>query len=274
MILSTRCYLLAALELLLLFHVEKLAADTLRIETVKTGLICLQDFNDKEVSNSFLIQDFKNSILIDAGWSEKSQLPNEIAQLIDEATKVATHFHYDHIRKWHQMKNIKLSLKQAAYCVDSKCSPTRWATIKNVLPFKVSGEVVINAPVVSGGSRVISIECSGHSQTDLCFIDKKTRTLFIGDIFYEGPVFYFLPGGSFKKAKESIDRLLARNDWDNLAQAHGNCVISRDKLVQFAQDIKNIESGIIEWAWNTNFVLPLFDYKVRMGSILVRPIFR
>lgn len=253
---------------------EKLVAGTLHIEKMKNGLICLQDLNDKEASNSFLIQDANYSILVDAGWSKESQLPNEIAQQVEEATKVATHFHHDHIRKWQQMKNIKLSLNQATYCVDSNCNPSRWATVKSVFPFNVSGEVTLNAPVVPGEPRVISLECSGHSQTDLCFIDKKTRTLFIGDLFYEGSVFYFLPGGSFKKAKESIDRLLARSDWANLAQTHGSCMISRDKLVQFAEDLQNIENGSIDWSWNTKFILPLFDYKIRTGSILVRPIFR
>ena len=248
-------------------------ADTLHIQYLQPDLVCFRDSSSNEASNSFFIRDGSDSILVDAGWSENTQVPSELALSVDNSIKVATHFHSDHVSRWFQMENVFLSPKQAAYCSTSACNPSRWQTIKRVTPFKMSAELSVGTPVLQNSQRTYSVECDGHSQTDLCFIDKKTRTLFIGDLFYEGPVFYFLPGGSLKNARESIERLLARNDWDTIAQTHGSCQTPRSKLAEFSEDLKKIDSGNLGWKWTLNFVLPLIEYKVRSGSVVVRPLF-
>ncbi len=243
-------------------------SNSLHGKTLENGLVCITDRADEESANSFLLQGDGESILVDAGWSDKANVPIDIAKAIAKAQKVSTHFHFDHIRQLYKMKNIILTKQQADLCIEGMCTPSRWQTAMKVKAFKFTHEISDAPSTKSLNPRLISISCYGHSQTDACFLDRRTRTLFLGDLFYLGPVFYFLPGGNVDLVIRSLENFLARDDWDHLALSHGECISNRAKLVGFVGDLKEISAGKLSWSVNFDFWLPLRAYKVRSGYVV------
>lgn len=240
----------------------------LQVKKIREGLQCIIDSNHEESAHSFLLQGDEGSILIDAGWSNQAVIPIEISRAIAQSKKVATHFHFDHIQQWHSMENIILTKQQASLCKDDLCSPTIWQTIVRVSPFKFIEETIDKFTANSVNGRLSFIPCKGHSKTDACYLDEKSRTLFVGDLFYLGPVFYFLPRGNVDLAIESLELLLKRNDWDQLALSHGECSTNRSKLLEFVDDLKRISIGEITWSINFDFWLPLRAYKTHSGFVV------
>lgn len=240
----------------------------LQIKSIQKGLVCITEKNNNESSNSFLLSGDVTNILIDAGWSDNATVPVELVEEIDNAQKVATHFHFDHIRQWHHMKNIVLPKQQDIFCKKEKCSLSRWQTVMPVKDFNFTVGGFDKFFTKDPASRLNLISCLGHSQTDACFLDKKTRTIFLGDLFYLGPVFYFLPGGSVALSITFLESLLARDDWDNIALSHGECSSNRASLMEFIEELKNISLGKYPWEINFDFWLPLRAYKVRSGYVV------
>lgn len=259
---------LICITILYSFAPAKSDSKKLNIEILSKGLTCIKDPTDDESSNSFLLQGENADILIDAGWSDEAEVPEDLVSIIEKSQKVATHFHFDHIRQWHKMNNIFLTTNQLTACEKDLCSPSRWQTIMKVKPFRMSGRISNGLPIANSNPRLISIACNGHSPSDVCYLDTQTRSLFVGDLFYLGPVFYFLPGSSIQSAADSLDALLKRNDWDQIALSHGACVTNRAKALQYLDDLRKIISGELSWVLNFDFWIPLRAYKVHSGYVL------
>jgi glyoxylase-like metal-dependent hydrolase (beta-lactamase superfamily II) len=248
-------------------------AKELTVMELQQGLICLQDPLSTESSNSFLIHNQSHDLLIDAGWSSKTSAPSHLAKTIDGAVKVATHMHFDHSRRWHEMAHVALSPDQRQNCSNSKCKPGTWTSINSVGEFNVESTYRYDEHLDQ--SEIVPLRCGGHSATDTCFIDLSTKTLFLWDIFYLGTVFYFLPGGSLTTAISSLKEILKRNDWTQIALTHGSCQrIDRQILSQFVDDLSKIKEGKISGRWNFDFWIPLRTYKISTGTIILRPVFQ
>jgi glyoxylase-like metal-dependent hydrolase (beta-lactamase superfamily II) len=137
-----------------------------------------------------------------------------------------------------------------------------------VKPFQIFGKIPDDSPTDQINPRLISVSCKGHSPTDACFLDMPTRTLFVGDLFYLGPVFYFLPGSDLSVAIETFENLLKRTDWDHVALTHGECLADRSKVVEFVEDLKQVVAKKASWKINFDFWIPLRAYKVRSGYVV------
>lgn len=244
------------------------SAKTLAVKDLKLGLSCLTTASDQESANSFLLIGDQGSILIDAGWDDGVDIPERLVGVVKRSQKVSTHFHFDHIRQWHKMDHIYLTTDQSSVCETQSCSPSMWQSIMNVKPFRISGKISYNSPTDQANPRLIPISCKGHSPTDACFLDTQSRTLFVGDLFYLGPVFYFLPGSDISVAIETLESLLKRTDWDQVALTHGECLADRGKVVEFLDDLKQIVLKKTSWKINFDFWIPLRAYKVRSGYVV------
>lgn len=240
----------------------------LQVKEIKPGLSCMTTADDHEWANSFLLRGEIGSILIDAGWPEGVEIPVGLKAGVEKSQKVSTHFHFDHIRQWNKMGNIFLTDSQAKVCDSGSCSPSLWQSIMSIKPFQISGKISENSPTDQVNPRLISISCKGHSPTDACFLDVQTRTLFVGDLFYLGPVFYFLPGSDVSVAIETLENLLKRTDWDQVALTHGECLADRSKVVEFVEDLKQIVAKKVSWEINFDFWIPLRAYKIRSGYVV------
>lgn len=241
---------------------------SLETKFLKPGLTCFTEKDNSESANSFLLQKESESILVDAGWSDNATIPVSFVKAVEHAQKVSTHLHFDHIRQWYKMEKIFLTKQQLESCVEKSCSPSMWQTVMKVKPFKFSGTIFEQSTENQLGARLQLISCSGHSKTDACFLDRDTRTLFVGDLFYLGPVFYFLPGGKIELAIGSLESILNRDDWDHLALSHGQCITDREKLVNFLEDLKGVYSRKRSWVLNFDFWFPLRAYKISSGYIV------
>lgn len=240
----------------------------LQVKELMPGLSCLSTVGDQESANSFLLRGDKGSLLVDAGWSEDVAMPENLKGVVEQSQKVSTHFHFDHIRQFHKMRNIFLTEGQSKVCESASCSPSLWQSIMRVKAFQISGKISDGSPTDRVNPRLLSVSCKGHSPTDACFLDSQTRTLFVGDLFYMGPVFYFLPGSDLSVAIETLETLLKRTDWDQVALTHGECLADRAKVVEFVEDLKQIVVKKAPWEINFDFWIPLRAYKVRSGYVV------
>lgn len=239
--------------------------------TVNEGdkpVVCFQDPDGHEWSNSFLVRTGVERLLIDAGWEPSAQIPKEWDKDLREATKVATHFHYDHIGRWGEMGKIWLSTKQQARCDPLTCEPALFDRVYKVSPFSYD-HVYTPSELLPAG--VEQIPCGGHSRTDTCFIHAASKTLFLGDLFYPGPVFVFLPGGSVDKLRETLRLALSDPRWDRLALTHGECFVERRELERFAASLQVAALRERERAWTFDFWLPLQSVPTATGTVVLWP---
>ena len=253
------------------FFNASLYADDLKVTLDQNGVTCLQDPKSQEWSNSFLITSGTDRLLIDSGWSEDATVPVALQDDIQRATKVATHFHCDHIRNWSLQEHIALAGKQAKYCASpTHCAPGLLRTVFRADPF-IYAETYQTDAMLPGGVKVLA--CEGHSQSDVCFLHEASRTLFVGDLFYPGPVFIFPPGGSLRELNLTLQRLLTLTNWDRLGITHGDCFVSREVFQTFAVSVKQIAEGAATWQWHfSSFLpLPLRETETATGTLLRWP---
>lgn len=241
------------------------------VATIDGPVVCLQDAQDKESSNSFLIRSADAAVLIDAGWKTGSQPPEEFNADLIRARKISTHFHYDHIRQWFGMEHIFLSTGQQARCSDAVCEPSFLDTVYTVPSFRVEGNFQFGDEL---GAGVTAVACAGHSRTDACYLHAASRTLFLGDIFYPGPLFAFLPGGSVSGIHRGIATALANPAWDRLGLTHGDCFLERKEVEKVLASLEKVLNGATNGEWNFEFMLPLKVYPLETGSIFTWPFFK
>ncbi len=235
------------------------------------AITCLADPTDKESSNAFLVEGAKDALLIDAGWGDGAAVPQELERKVQEATKVFRHFHFDHVRRLHQYHSIRLAPSQAGYCKVDTCDASQWLTVYKVAPFPFEGRYGTAEPIAAG---VEAVPCAGHSQGDSCFIHPASRTLFPGDLFYLGPLFTFLPGGSLAGNQRALALMLQDPRWDRVAQTHGDCYASRQDVEKAAASMQDVVDGKVDHEWNFSFVVPLWKYPLATGSVYTVPFAR
>lgn len=232
---------------------------------------CWEDPTDKESANAFLVEAADGALLIDAGWSAEAEVPGEYGPRLEAAAKVFTHFHFDHVRRLAPMRDVRLSAKQASLCATGTCAPSQWLTVFQVDAFRFE-RVYVPGDLLPAG--VEAVACSGHSQADACFVHPATRTLFPGDLFYLGPLFTFLPGGSLRGLKAGLEELLKDDRWDRIAQTHGPCYATRADFERAVASYAAVVDGEVPHRWSFELYLPLWVYPLATGSVVTVPFAR
>lgn len=243
--------------------------------TPGAGMTCLNDPADPEAANSFLVGTGRDATLVDAGWADGKEVPAELAEAVREATAVVTHFHYDHVRQLHKHPRTRLSTTQASRCIDRiderRCDLSRLLTVFAVPAFEFQGNYTTREAL---GGDMAALDCAGHSHTDSCFLHEPSRTIFLGDLFYLGPLFTFGPGGSLRGTRDALVQALADGRWDRVAQTHGDCFSTRQDVEKAAAGLADVIAGKVDHAWNFKFMLPLWEYPIATGSVLTLPFAR
>jgi len=95
-----------------------------------------------------------------------------------------------------------------------------------------------------GGRRLEVIHTPGHSSNHICLLDRVSRYLWTGDLFYTGGISTYLPGGDHSKFIESVRKLIDLfPHYDTLMSAHNEPLVEKEVLVDLLRAAKDIKAG-------------------------------
>jgi len=190
--------------------------------------------------------------LIDTGFGMRP-LRAEVAALRERPVMaIASHTHFDHVGGHHQFDERLVHPAEAAVLREPTDHTTVWRPYRDepvlhALPnddFRIEQWCVLPAPptrlidegdVVDLGDRVLQVfHLPGHSPGSVCLLEAATRTLFTGDVVYDGQLFDHLWSSDREVYRESLARLL-EIPADTFHGGHDES-FGRDRLVTIVSD--------------------------------------
>jgi glyoxylase-like metal-dependent hydrolase (beta-lactamase superfamily II) len=165
---------------------------------------------------------------------------------------VATHIHFDHSGGLHQFQEFAIHRSEGtaiqtgdryetgAFMKKSHCSkpPSKDWSAKN---YSVSAaeptRLLDDGDIFDLGNRKLRVlHLPGHSRGSIALHEEETRTLFTGDVMYDGPLLEWLPFSDLSHNIQSIETLrdLAPSV-DRVCPGHRDC-FDGDKMKQLASN--------------------------------------
>lgn len=176
--------------------------------------------------NMWHVRGRERDALIDTGFGLRPLL-EEVAALRERPIlAVASHTHFDHVGGHHQFDERLVHPAEAAILTSPTDHTTVWRPYRDQpvlreLPtegFRMEEWSVEAAPptrliddgdVIDLGDRVLEVfHLPGHSPGSVCLYEAATRTLFTGDVVYDGQLFDHLYSSDRDVYRESLARLL------------------------------------------------------------------
>jgi glyoxylase-like metal-dependent hydrolase (beta-lactamase superfamily II) len=115
-------------------------------------------------------------------------------------------------------------------------------------PYRVDHWLEDGERIDLGGRHVEVIHAPGHSPDSLCFLDREARLLWVGDLFYTGQIYTWLPGGDLALMVESYRKLIGLfSHYDLIMPAHNEPMVEKECLQQACQGAKKILDGTGEY---------------------------
>jgi glyoxylase-like metal-dependent hydrolase (beta-lactamase superfamily II) len=111
-------------------------------------------------------------------------------------------------------------------------------------PYRVTHWLRDEERLELGGREVQVLHTPGHSPDSVCLLDKDARMLWIGDLFYTGQIYTWLPGGDLELLVRSYQRLIDLFPcYDLLMPAHNEPAIEKGILSQVLHGARQILDG-------------------------------
>jgi glyoxylase-like metal-dependent hydrolase (beta-lactamase superfamily II) len=111
-------------------------------------------------------------------------------------------------------------------------------------PFTVTWWLRDRDVVDLGGRKLEVIHTPGHSSNHICLLDRDSRYLWTGDLFYTGGISTYLPGGDHGQFIESVRKLVDLfPHYDTLMPAHNEPLVGKEVLVDLLRAAEDIEAG-------------------------------
>jgi glyoxylase-like metal-dependent hydrolase (beta-lactamase superfamily II) len=164
-------------------------------------------------------------LLIDSGLGLRS-LREEVASLRERPmVALASHCHFDHVGAHHEFEERWIHPSEAEVLRAPTAENTVWADCQGLLKlsalpfadFDPEQYRVAPAPPtrlidegdeVDLGNRLLKVfHLPGHSPGSVCLYEARTRTLYTGDVVYDGELFDFLYHSDIEQYLESMARL-------------------------------------------------------------------
>ncbi|MFC4347517.1 MBL fold metallo-hydrolase [Kordiimonas lipolytica] len=195
--------------------------------TVAPGVTAIYEpFQWQEVI-SYLIEGENRAILFDTG-NGIEDIKAVVDRLTDKpVTVINSHSHYDHVGGNHQFGRILSvstdfsremehglpneavheELSGPALCK----SPPSGATAEThaIKPYSITGTVKEGDVIDLGGRKLEILQLPGHTSDAIALLERETGYLWIGDTYYNGPIWLFAPQTDLKAYRASIARLVA-----------------------------------------------------------------
>jgi glyoxylase-like metal-dependent hydrolase (beta-lactamase superfamily II) len=115
-----------------------------------------------------------------------------------------------------------------------------------------------------GGRTLEVIYTPGHSSDHLCLLDRGSRYLWTGDLFYTGGVTTYLPGGDHDDFVESCRRLVdLMPHYDMLLPAHNEPLVEKEMMVELLKAAEDVKAGRLTEYRESRSVAVNYDVLVR-----------
>jgi glyoxylase-like metal-dependent hydrolase (beta-lactamase superfamily II) len=223
-----------------------------------------------EEAISYLVPGEERAAVIDTGCGigDIKALAKELTDL--PLTVVNTHSHNDHVAQNYMFKEVAIfdapisrerarrgcSHEEMAHLIAEGMT---WSSLPEefypeayyVPPFKVTRWLKDGDVVDLGGRRLEVVHTPGHSPDSVCLLERDTRLLWTGDMFYTGAIYTYLPGGDMDTFIHSYRRMIGLSPhYDRLMPSHNEPWIEKSilsRVLRVAEGIKaGTERGYIE----------------------------
>lgn len=169
----------------------------------------------------------QKGIIIDPGWSGEALYDLVQQEGISLNAILLTHAHFDHIAgaaalKQHSQAPIMAHPDTAPWLTQAKKHAQMWGfQIDN--PPDIDEELEDKKIIELGDIRLEVLYTPGHAPGHVCFLERKARVIFDGDVlFNRGIGRTDLPGGDYTLLMHSIrDKLLTLPDDTTVYPGHG-----------------------------------------------------
>jgi glyoxylase-like metal-dependent hydrolase (beta-lactamase superfamily II) len=176
--------------------------------------------------NMWHVRGRRHDVIIDTGFGLRP-LVDEVAALRERpVVAIASHTHVDHVGGHHQFAERWAHRAEADVLTDPDDHRTVWDLYRDqplllrepeagfrldawsVPPAPVT-RVLDDGDVIDLGDRVLEVvHLPGHSPGSICLLERATRTLFTGDVVYDGALYDHLFHSDRELYRESLARLL------------------------------------------------------------------
>ncbi len=257
-----------------------------QVYRVAPGVFALYEGHQAEEVISYLIVGRKQALLFDTGMGIEPIRP-----LIERLTRlpvvvVNSHSHYDHVGGNHEFSDVR-SLDLAYTRQHEKgyehamvaeevqpenlCGawPLGFVPAKySIQPWKATHELHDGTRIALSGRTLEVIAVPGHTPDSIALLDRAHRQLFVGDTFYPGPIWLFVPETDWRAYRRSVDRLagMARS-LRQVFPAHNVPVASPAELLRLQEAGAQVDSGNLK-----PVILPggRREYRFHGFSLLLR----
>lgn len=239
----------------------------------------IEPYNYQEVI-SYLIIGKEKALLFDTGMGLDS-----ISPLIKELTPLPiivlnSHTHFDHIGNNHEFDNIiamntDFTKKNAATgysheIVKQEVAPDAFCLARlpktdtanyHIKPFKISTSINDGDSIDLGNRMLKVILVPGHAPDAIALLDEKSGYLWVGDNFYEGPIFLFAEGTNLEAYEKSMEKLsLLASNMKIVFPSHNIPFADPHELIEAKNAFIQIKNGTKKGEENKDGTMS-FDFK-------------
>jgi glyoxylase-like metal-dependent hydrolase (beta-lactamase superfamily II) len=179
--------------------------------------------------NIWHIRGREQDLLVDSGLGVVS-LRDKVAELSDRPVlALASHTHFDHVGCHHEFKHRLCHQAESHVLTAPDAINTVWADYRSsmleqqpltALPYKdfsfdqykilpaPATQLISEGDEIDLGDRLFKVfHMPGHSPGSVCLYEEKTRTIFTGDVLYDGELLDSLYHSDIDVYKETLARL-------------------------------------------------------------------
>jgi len=220
-----------------------------------------------EEAISYLVLGEDKAALVDTGCGI-----GDIKQLAEDFTDlpvivVNTHHHNDHVAQNHLFHEVAIfddpEARRAAEegvshdeMMGLLAEGSVWKPLPEdfdseaywVPPFKVTRWLHDGDVIQLGGRELEVFHTPGHSPDSICLLERDSRLLWTGDMFYTGAIYTYLPGGDLDQFIESYRRMIDLfPHYDRLMPSHNEPWIEKEILRDVLRATEEIREGKAEY---------------------------
>ena len=229
---------------------------------VRPGVFAIYEPHQYEEVISYLIVGSQRALLFDTGLGMGNLCAVVTALTSLPITVLNSHTHFDHIGSNWQFDsilspNIPFARRNAEGASHNQVSdavlPERFCGDLPpgfrpdeylIHPFQVSGFVKDNQTIDIGGRSLEVVLTPGHTPDSLCLVDHMNRILFVGDTFYPGPIYLYVPETDVVAYEDSVDRLATLVPQLDLILTSHNLPVSRpEMLLRLSDAFRQLRTG-------------------------------
>jgi len=217
---------------------------------------------------SYLIVGSQKSLLIDTGLGigNIEKVVNELSSV--PLTVINTHTHCDHMGDNWRFQQCLIGIKgefskknDCDLIIDAENAVKNGMIREEYLPegfdrtsyriksFNIT-EYVSDGDIINLGDerKITVIFTPGHTPDSISLFDIQERLLFVGDTFYQGPIFLYRPETNLEDYIKSLENLVCvikTNKVELIIPSHNTPNVDPDLLIMALEAIKKVKEGKI-----------------------------